>query len=139
MVYDLRSDRRVVLTSESFNLPLCRVDTDVARHRRRRVRTDIVEHGPRMVGLGTTTVPSCDRCAGSDHTGGSDKPLPQRDQQLSLSALLLLLPLCMMNADVANQGDTGWEFTLSANCADLGMTMACGGPRCNAPLGGGCG
>ena len=30
MVYDLRSDRRVVLTSGSFPLLLCRMDVDVA-------------------------------------------------------------------------------------------------------------
>ena len=63
----------------------------------------------------------------------------QRDRRFSLSAMLSPLPLCMMNADVANQDDAGWEFTLSANCSYQGMTTVGGGPSSNAPLGGGCG
>ena len=40
----------------------------------------------------------------------------RRDRRFSLSAMLSPLPLCKMNGDVANQDDTGWEFTLSADC-----------------------
>ena len=41
---------------------------------------------------------------------------PNSASPFSLSSTLSPLPLCKMNADVADKGDAGWEFTLSADC-----------------------
>ena len=54
---------------------------------------------------------------GAIDTGGLSPAIYhlRRDRRFSLSSTLSPLPLCKMNADVADKGDTGWEFTLSAD------------------------
>ena len=60
----------------------------------------------------------------------------RRNRCFSLSSMLSPLPLCKMNADVADKDDAGW--TTDRERSDQGTTTVCGGPSSNAPLGGGC-
>ena len=112
---------------------------DGCRQGRHLVRIDIVR-GLRNMDLGWSvwvrrrSRPVRSVLGATTQEGPSNHHL-RSDRRFSLSAMLSGLPLCMMNADVANQDDAGWEFTLSANCSDQGMTTACGSPSSNAPLG----
>ena len=64
--------------------------------------------------------PTCahEKCAGGDHMGGLGPAIYhlRRDRRFSLSSMPFTLPLCKMDADVADKGDAGWELTLSADC-----------------------
>ena len=94
-----------------------------------------------MVSLGMTMVLSCEKCAGSDHTGGVRQFITCNATDVSLCDLCF--HLCKMNEDVANMEDAGWDFTLSADYGPrtLGPGYDDGMRRSSsmAPLGRGCG
>ena len=126
LIDNLRRDRR-----SAFHFGLCAFPSaclqdgcGCRRQRRRWVRVDVV-HGLQTTDLGWSAWAvvlqrTCvhKECAGSDHAGGLGPAIYhlRRDRRFSLSSTLSPLPLCKMNGDVADKGDAGWEFTLSADC-----------------------